>query len=339
MAYVSHAISSLQEVIPLWAAFAAEIGWLVDNSTPGTPTIKHPTYPAAIPIRMRYSVNGTYGRRLVVDSPSSDMVGTAVMPAPILNPTLSNNGVVISTPTKVHFVGSTSGIPYLATIVEFGFNSYRHLYVGYMNKSSDYEGGEVVSATFSSETGSGSGQLQFWHSQTSSAGLFSATPANNTMQRRGGVRILHANNPTKWREFRAHTTTSGGIDNYANETSEITAMGGYLDGPNTGYAIAGKSEYTVSAVVSPIPLLVTTTIGGGRYFRNIGAPAGVRHVNVENFEPGARVVVGTREFIVFPWMSKRATPYAQYPTSSVSSDFRFPQQQCSGYLGYAYEIN
>lgn len=338
MAYTTHAISSLQEVVQLWAAFAADCGWIVDNSDPTAPSIKHPTYPSAMPMRLRYADVSAYGKRLVVDSNHPDMTGTAVTGAPVLNPTASTGGVSVSTPTKVHFIGTASGTPYLATIVEFGFNSYRHLYVGYMNKSSDYEGGEVISGTWSRETGSPTGSQVGWNAyETGATGLFSATAANDTNSRRGGVRVLHPNNPTKWREFRA-TGSGSDFNSYANGTSEITVMGGYLDGANTGYAIAGKSEYTVSAVVSPIPLLVTTTIGGNRYFRNIGSPAGVRHINIENFEPGSLVNVGSREFVVFPWMSKRASPIIQFPPSSVPSTSRFPQNESSGYLGYAYEV-
>ena len=341
MAYSSHLITTLQEVIPLWAAFAQSIGWTVNSTVPTAPTITHPSQAGAIPFRLQYATNGTYGRRLVVDSPNATMTGTARMNAPVLNPTLTAGGVVISAPTRVHFIGSTTGVPFLATVVEFGFNSYRHLFVGYMNKSSAYDGGEIVSGTWGLETAlSSTGSQLAWDLTTGVKPLFNGSGANTGTNDRGGLRVVHASNPTPWREFRSTTANSTADINYfASGTRNITAIGGYLDGPNTGYAIAGKSEYTVSAVVAPIPILLTTEIGGNLYFRNVGTPRGIRHINIENFEPGVQVAVGSRNFIVFPWMAKRSNTVTTFPPGSVVSTSRFPQAENSAYLGYAYELD
>lgn len=341
MAYSSHLITTLQEVIPLWAAFAQSIGWTVNTTVPAAPTITHPTQAGAAPFRLQYSTNSTYGRRLTVDSPDATVTGTARSNAPVLNPTLTAGGSVISAPTKVHFVGSTSGAPFLATIVEFGFNSYRHIYVGYMNKSSAYDGGEIMSATWGMETGSPTGTQIAWDTTNGVKPLFTGcTQVTGAGTDRGGLRVVHAKCPIPWREFRANTPNSTADLNYfAATTRDITAIGGYLDGSSTGYAIAGKSEYTVSAVVAPIPILLTTTIGGNCYFRNVGTPRGIRHINMENFEPGAQVAVGSRNFIVFPWMSKRSNTVTIFPPSTVAIANRHPQAENSAYMGYAYELD
>lgn len=340
MAYTSHLITTLSEVVPLWAAFASSCGWTVDNSTPAAPAITHPGQPGSLPMRMKYETSGTYGRRLVVDSPSSTIItGSARMTSPVLNPTQTSGGQSVSAPTRVHFMGSTTGTPYIATVVEFGYNSYRHVYVGFMEKSSSYGGGEVFSATWGIEDGGSiTGNQIGWAAPAGGKPLFNAASSVNGGNNRGGVRVVHASVPIPWREFRATTGGGSDINGWANSTRDITVFGGYLEGPNTGYAIAGKSEYAVSAVVAPIPLLLTVTIAGVLYFKNIGRPTGVRHINVENFEPGAQVSVGSRNFIVFPWMSKRPTTTVNFGTSALPSASRVPNFETSGYLGYAYEI-
>ena len=339
MAYSSHLVNTMQEIIPLWASFAASCGWTVDSSVPASPTVVHPGVAGAAPLRLTYNV-ATNSRRLVVAPTEVGVTCTAVINAPVLNPTLTTGGQTILNPTRVHFIGSTTGTPFIATVVEFGYNLYRHLYVGYMDKSSNYGGGEIISGTFGPANGVFANNAQTgWDHQMGFKALFNACGSANGGNDRGGVRVIHAKVPIPWREFRAVSPTSGStIDQFATGSRNITVIGGYFDGPNTGYAIAGKSEFTVAAVVSPISILMTETISGVLYFRNLGQPKGVRHINIENFEPGAQVTVGSRTFIVFPWMSKRASPAVMFPPSGVSAQAsRVPSFESSGYLGYAYE--
>lgn len=334
MAYAVHAITSITEIPALWAAFAASAGFIVDNSVPSAPTIKHPGYAGGLPFRMQTSISGL-NHDIRVDS-ATVVTNVSVTRSPILNPTLTTGGAAAVLPTKVHFIGDTTGEPFLATVVEYGFNLYRHVYVGYMEKSSSYSGGEVISGSNFAPTELGSGVQSTVYNAARS--IYQPPFCVSTNLEAGGVRVVHANSPAAWRRFWATgTTSSATISTFASTSRGVTVLGGWRDNVNTGYANSGQSNFSSSAILSPVNLLITKDNSGKTVFQQIGRVSGARMVNVRNIEPGAQVAVGSKNWIVFPCISKRSDP--TYQQASPASGSRYPNINNSSHEGMAYRIN
>lgn len=334
MAYTVHTITSVTEIPALWASFAASVGFTVDTSIPAAPTIKHPGFAGGLPFRMQTAISGS-NHDIRVDS-ATVVTNVSVTRSPILNPTLVTGAWAVVLPTKVHFIGNTSGEPFLATVVEYGFNLYRHVYVGYMEKSASYTGGEVISGSNFCPTELSSGAAVNAYNALRSINQPPFCVTDNLEA--GGVRVAHAKSPSVWRRFFASGTTSGSdINTYASTSRGSTVLGGWRDSVNTGYANSGQSNFASAAILTPINLLITTNSSGKTGFQQIGRVSGARMVNVRNIEPGAQVAVGSSNWIVFPVFSKRSDPTFQQGAVAVGS--RWPNINNSSHEGMAYRIN
>lgn len=334
MAYSVHAITSITEIPALWAAFASSIGFTVNTSVPSAPTIKHPGYADGLPFRMQTNVSGM-NHDIRVDS-ATVVTNVSVTRSPILNPTMTAGGAAVVLPTKVHFIGSTVGEPFLATVVEYGYNLYRHIYVGYMEKSSSYTGGEVISGSNFAATELSS--LITTYQYNADRAVYQPPFSISTNQEAGGVRVVHANSPSAWRRFFASGTGSyTDITGFASTSRGVTVMGGWRDGVNTGYANSGQSNFSSSAILAPVNLLITKNNAGKTVFQAIGKVSGARMINIRNIEPAAQVTVGSKDWIVFPTISKRSTPTYQQGTSTTGS--RYPNINNSSHEGMAYRTN
>ena len=133
MAYQESVVSSITEIPALIATFAAANGWTVSGAN--------------------YTRPGG-GITFVLDATISGAAHTlswtqGTESARIISPRLNGTSEtpVTSIPSKVHLFAATTPQPFIAIVVEYGFNSYRHLYLGNMVKAGAYTGGEVIAGT------------------------------------------------------------------------------------------------------------------------------------------------------------------------------------------------
>ena len=329
MAYAQYNISAITEIPALVGSFADTQGWDVDSTNVNQPIITHPTLSGAIPFRLTASIGGT-------NNQNHDLVLTAVSP-PVTTSTVrtrspkwngSFNNPAVPLPTKLHVITGLLPEPYLIMTIEYGFNLYRHLYFGYMEKLGDYTGGEVISGQRNADT-SQAGGFTVSYLNESHQYLFNGRHTTSVVSSdSGGVYINHADNANKWRVF--SSTTSGTIGNDALPTFDaLGVIGGFRDGWNDGYLARAKSSYSGAGILVPINLYVPEPITGDVRFIPIGHPAGVRLVHMQNLEPGQEITVGDETWKVFPAFSKQSYEAAAKGTYYAAAETSY-------HVGYAF---
>lgn len=346
MAYEVHSITAITEVPALVGAFAASIGWEADLTAPSTPILRRPqggdsnsgsnsSFEAAdaIPFRVSASVAGSTHSLSVAayqyDEDSNSgvaqlLAGAAVFSSPIVGATTP--AVVL--PTQVHLIGALSPEPYIAIIVEYGTNLYRHMYIGNMEKVGDYEGGEVIATS----DGPGSSSQSRTYYDLDMKYLFGGRQVRRAAAEAGGVHVRHTDNAYPWRFFRASVATSGTplLSFPAN-----SVIGGYNDAINDGYMARGRSPFAGQQMLSPINLYNADPIIGDVEFVPIGKPSGVRHVNMQDLQPGAEIVVGGLLWRVFPSHARR---FETVMPESTGVGVNPPEFETSLWVGYAYAV-
>lgn len=335
MAYEAHSITAITDVPALVGAFAAANGFDTDLSDPNKPIVTCPgdsnSVEENIAMQMQALVSGTNNQNHNVwwaqyAGSNSELEDTrAIVYSPKYNGSAANNPTV-ALPTKLHIFGTAvdTDYPFIACVIEYGFNVYRHIYFGKMEARGNYTGREVISASNGQITQSAS--TQNWFDPLRSH-LFTSHQSATSVPDVGGVRIIHADNSDEWRQFRQTTVNSSSpMDEYAG--NEV--IGGFNDGPNDGFVMRGKSPFAGSNQLVPINLYAPESISGDTSFRPIGRPPGVRMVNMEDLEPGAQIVVGNETWRVFPDASKNSA------ITITQGANNFPTYESSYYLGYAY---
>src|SRR5262245_47611932 len=144
MAYSEHLISSMEDIPALFATFAESVGWIVGSTSDGLATVRHPTLPNAAEFAI-YAIIAGLSHDLVVTRVDTTPTQTAYecrTRSPILG-----HPAATRIPSKLYLFGNLVPEPFLIATVEYGFNLYRHVYVGNMEKLGSYDGGEVFSAS------------------------------------------------------------------------------------------------------------------------------------------------------------------------------------------------
>lgn len=319
MAYQSYASSALTDIPANVAILAAAEGWTVDVTNPNEPIFTHPTLVGAVPMRMRANISGG-NHDLYFERATSPASGPAAL---IRSPILS--GGITQAPTTVHVFASQTPQPYIAVVVEYGFNRHRHLYFGYLEQVATHTGGEILAAA--------NHEIIANDAQRSGYGAIShqylCRGRNNRFgsNLQGGVHINHVNNANPWRQFRA-TGTYNGLEDFTG----LEVFGGYMDGPNCGYLSTGMSPFLGGNILVPINLYMPMNPGATAYFAPLGRTPGVRMINMEDIEPGAQIDVGGNNWRCFPAARKSALTAANYNGSVID----YPIEETSYYIGYAY---
>lgn len=312
--YQSNVITALSDIPPLVETFAATVGWTVGGSS-SAPTLTHPTLVGAQAVTLTYQSAATY-QYLRLDAGSSRY---AMAQSPYRGTTATPT---IIAPTKVHLLGGLTPEPYIAIVVEYGFNLYRHLYFGYAEILGSYTGGEIIAGSCYGRRASGTGfyydsdiayPFTAWHNQDS----------NLTQGHENGwMRIAHASNPNTWRKFKRNPTAASGT--YPADTC---VMGGFRDEINDPLLARGLSPYAGVSILTSVNLYAPDS---GGFFTPVGRPAGVRLLHMRDTDPGAQVNDGVYNWRAFPAFKKSvATSYARTTTS-------WPTDETSYLVGYAY---
>lgn len=316
MAYQQSSITSLSEIPALVAAFAAGKGWTVSGST-----FRRTDDAGATVFTLEASITG-YDHILRATATGAP---TAQIRSPKLNGTAG--APVVPSPTSVHLFARATPQPFIAIVVQYGYNLFRHLYIGNLVKVGTYTGGECASGTNVHASNNGFDRYPI-HYRFDTAHLFAAAARVQDASVAGGVRVLHANNPTTWRAFR-----ETGDFNPMGTFGNAGVIGGFGDDINDGYLARGQSPFGGLSILTPINLYAPMPITGDTVFAPIGHPAGVRLVNMGDFDPEAVITVGADEWKVFPAIRKSADMEA--PKSAAG----WAQFEASGNVGYAYPVN
>ena len=343
MAYSVHNITQITDVPALVGAFAAANGFDTDLSSPNTPRIRCPGDSNSVEDNLWFQIQATisgtnnqnhdcwwsegYGGS---NSLADDDI------ARITSPKLNGSGATtanptVSLPTRLHIFGTAvaTDSPFIACVIEYGFNSYRHLFFGKMEARGNYTGREVI-ACAGGRRGSTSASPEHWTDDGCAHFMFSGFSQVQGVGGYGGVRVIHVDNPTEWRRFDSPIITSTPFDEYTNEM----VVGGFQDGFNDGWVMDGKAAFAGLNLLVPINLYAPIPISAGTdtSFYPLGRPPGVRMVNMQDLEPGQQITVGNETWRVFPHTTKSAETQQINGVGGVN----WPSYETSYYLGYAY---
>lgn len=320
--YQQFAVAAVTDVPAVIATFAQSIGWTI----PAANTVQRPGGGEQFAISASITGAGTSLRHRVFVTRVSNPAHRVFTESPMLNGSAA--GPAIPSPSKLHMIGGLLPEPYIAAVIEYGFNLYRHIYIGNMEKLGAYSGGEVISANLPNFSGSTS---NFTLDHNTNRYLFCgrndvyATAADN-----GGVNVVHADNPNPWRTFKAAWSLAGTIG--GTVPSEASVLGGYTDGPNDPYLSHAKSAYAGSQVLVPINLWCPKGVNPDMRYVPIGRPAGVRQIRMDGLDPGSSVEVGNKVWRVFPELSKKIL-------QAVSRGTYYAAEESSYFAGLAYLEN
>ena len=332
MAYSEQVATSVLDIPALIAGFAQARGWSVSGAT-----ITRPGGGRSFEITA--SIAGTNNRehRVFIKDTAAPTARGAWCQMPWVDGTSGNPFVL--TPTKVHLFGNDDPwdeAPWIAAVIECGYNHYRHVYIGNIAKIGNYTGGEVISAnTFRAST---TGSRGTWYYESDyNQYLFSCRHERDgaALDSVGGANIVHADNATPWRIFNGPSGTNA----YRNFTgNEI--LGGAMDAINSGLVRRGISDYAGSNILVPVNLYVpdSTNFGDDVRFRPVGFVPGVRMIDMRGMEPGESIQVGNDNWRVFPEFSKRTVESIGYGTDRPDGGAGgfYPPYETSYYVGLAY---
>lgn len=335
MAYQEYSINAITDIPAIVSAFASSLGWNV----PDTNTLRHPNYEGAGPGGLAFTLTAdidglNHSLRWTCVTPPYN-TKSAVLRSPIFSTAAAPNVGVTQTPTKLFLISRLDPEPYIAIVVEYGYNLYRHLYFGFMEKIGNYTGGEVI-ASSNGNVGQTVSSTRFWYDDggASYSGchyLFRRYNNVWTQDASGGVHVEHADNANKWRHFRRSATITAS-ENWGVAFDGTDALGGFGDSFNDLYVAKGKNALAGASVLTPINLLVSQPVTGDARFTPIGCPTGVRMINIEELEAQSVAEVGGETWYVFAAHRKTDDLYTRGPTTT----YRYPVSESSYYLGYAY---
>lgn len=313
MTYSVQTASDMNDIPALIAAFAAARGWTVNDLT-----ITRPGGGRAFTLyadKTNPTVNGR-------NSPHRVGVRDSLLPADrftwVSAPQIGGtwNPAAPLAPTKLHLFGNDAPYdeegqvaPWIGVVIEFGYNHYRHLYLGNMVKFGDYEGGEVISGNYFRQS-----NTQYWETSVSfndsfhkylfCSGIYTSNPgapegANMpVLKGGGGVNIEHPDNAVPWRRFGSQYMED---NNFVRNLKGDVVLGGIKDvGLSGGLLYRGVSDYAGADILIPYNLIVPDGTKGADYrLRPIGFPAGPRAIDMRNIQSEASISVGNRNWRVF----------------------------------------
>lgn len=346
MTYSVQTATDMTDLPGLVAAFALARGWTVNDTTITRPGGGRSFELYAVKRTNKFESPHRFGVR---DTAAPQARQTWIS-APQVGGTY--NPPIPSPPTKVHLFGNDAPYdeegavaPWIGVVIEFGYNSYRHLYIGNMVKFGDYEGGEVISGNHYRQS-----NMNYWDTTISftdpfnkylfSGGFYtsnSGNPEGNNMpslSAGGGANIQHADNAVPWRMFGNQYRDD---NNFIRNLKGDTIYGGMGDGAlAAGLVRRGVSDYAGADILIPYTLFVPNGTQGDDYrIRPVGFPAGPRAINMRNLQSEASISVGNRNWRVF----------GEFRRSSVQQSVRVAgdgvvgswwDQETSYFLGVAY---
>lgn len=320
MTYSVQSVANLNDVVAEIVTFAAAHGW---TTTAGS--ITNPV----TGVETSLTVSAEYLTLQPTGGPPSRFR------SPRLNGTYPSSPVVIN-PTQVHLFANPSPYapkPYLAAIVAFGFNDYRHIYIGTLVPAGNYTNGDVVTCNDFSQS-----YVDLFQVNARSRYLFNAYQAHvDATTHAGGARITHASNAVEWRKFRVPGVSTLFLSSNYAALDGTDVFGGNGDGINDGMAHRAKASFASGRIMVPVNLFCSNGANGANYrIRPLGYVAGVRLVNMEGIAPEQQLQISSDNWRAFPEFSKRSDPFLDWSELGTT---KFWPYEFSGYFGLAYREN
>jgi len=343
MAYSVHNIGAITDVPALVGAFAAANGFDTDLSSPNVPKIRCPgdsnSAETDIYWQIQALISGTNNQNhdcwwSEANGGSNSLADDDI--ARITSPKLNTGAATtanpsVSLPTRLHIFGTAVATenPFIGVVIEYGFNSFRHLYLGKLEARGGVEGRDIIACGGGRRSSTSS--TVHWTDDSENHFLFSGMSSLQGIGNHGGAHIVHANNTgTAWKRFEAPINTSSPFDEYTGEQ----IVGGFQDAFNDGWVMDGKAAFAGMNILVPVNLYCPVLISGNTdtSFVPVGRPPGVRMVNMQDLEPGQQITVGNETWRVFPHSTKSTVINLAGGIGGVN----WMQQESSYYLGYAY---
>lgn len=329
MAYQEFTISALADIPAIVSTFAASMGWNVVSNV-----LRHPDYAGGGPGGPGFQLSSSLvglNEDLIWTCTTGETTTTARIRSPILTTEATPSSPARRVPTKLFLIGMITPEPYIAIVVEYGYNLYRHLYLGYLEKQGDFEGGVCISGTCGPFTTS-SGEFDFY-GDDSQQYLFNANQKMWAANQSGGVLVIDADNPTAWRNFRSANPAQSNPVNLYLAFNGQEVLGGYKDSINDPYLGKAKAQMAGANVLVPINLVLTRMLTTDFRLKPIGIPTGVRLINVQEIEPQAAMEIGGDDWYSFA--AARKSSATRYPRPTTNGNF-YRTDETSFYIGYAY---
>lgn len=209
-------------------------------------------------------------------------------------------------PSRVFLHGGDSPAPYLGVVVEYDPGFFRHLYLGYLEKIGELEGGEVLGGgNFTKAANVSASYLDSRNTYPFGAAAGTNAPIDFTSK--GGVR-LRESGVESFLDFNLKTNTT-------SAATPGRVLGGFSDNYNKMYLANSQSPFSGASLLVPINLLRTLPESK---FQPIGRPAGVRMVSMAGLDAGSVVTAGGKTWRCYPVFKKGpSTPVgANYPDES-----------------------
>lgn len=320
MAYSTKAVAAITDIPALVATFAAANGWTVDT------TALTFQYGSGLTFTLSATVADTYTHKLMWTGPTL-ATSTALLYSPVIA-SADGTTATVSVPQAIHMFAGTSPKPYLAVVVQYGTNLFRHLYLGYLDTAGTYTagdstGGEIISAA--------SPSLKAAYYQTTDARnynnsyLFGFQLSTGKGGVPGGVYVPHASNPNPWRTFLVNTAANSSLPMGTFQGTE--ALGGFGNDVSDGLLVQAYADFASASLLVPMPIFITDA---NKNFRYAGTPSGVRMVNMRSLDPLQTLTVADTTWMVFPaWRRDTATSYN-------GTNAGYPLNETSYFVGYAY---
>lgn len=311
-----HLISAMTSIPALVSALANTVGFTTDNTNPDAPLITAPETGSET-----WKVRATSTDLIVEPDPDTTVVmsGTTYVRRPTIN-------AVALAPTKVTIFGGLTPEPYIAVVVWFGDNLFRHIYFGYMEKVGDYSGGEVFSSANGPIATYQQGSI-YYRDMSRVHYLFGGRQSNVADGQVGGIKAVHADNASSFRRFRGPTDgLSGALTNFSNDD----VIGGFGDDLNDGYLARARSPFAGVSPLVPINLYAPVPIIGDVSLRPLGCPAGVRMVNMRDLPIEAEIEISGETWHVYPAFARSVETQMPIGTGNWRS------YETSYMVGYAY---
>jgi hypothetical protein len=234
------------------------------------------------------------------------------------------------TPTKLSLFTGAAPDHFLAGVVEFGANSYRHFYIGHAEKIGNYTSDGMLSCN-QFNFGYGTTTIPDFDYRFNSYMFGSRCDSSTIRATSGGMDIQHIDRvDPAWARFGMAT---GSSVNSHNVMKTNCVVGGSFDGINTVEMYQGQSAFAGQTILTPINLYLTEGDDAAMRLRPLGKPHGVRLVNLENLDTDTSITVGGDTWRVFAEFRRSANTDGE---KNPSAPNRYLNAELSHYMGLAY---
>lgn len=324
-------ITAMTDIGPLVHTFAGTVGFTVTGTT-DNPILQRPDDGSAISFELSTDT--------ATDGPTIPYTflqwagtgGASAYIARTRSPRLLVSGAVVTqAPTKLLLFGSLLPEPWLAIVVCYGANLYRHLYLGHLEKIGGYTGGECISGSGWPDVQQVTASMDF--TSTNYAYLFKAHQGVWDAGHAGGVNVVHADNPTfPFRTFHDGLVFVGG----SPPSVESCVYGGFGDQINDGYFARAISPMAGANVLCPVNLYAGRAANA---ISALGRAPGLRNVRMDGLDPETSITIGSETWKVVPAGSKQDFGNSSLGVIAAFSSWDCATVESTSYVGYAYRTD